>query len=266
MEEHGINPLQKVIAVVPARYQSARLAGKLLLPLAGKPLIIHTLERVARATRVDQVLVATDDRRILSNVEAEGFEAVMTSADHQSGTDRIAEAVAGYPASSIIVNVQADEPLIEPETIDAVVGALLVSEEADMATCSEEISEAGDVLDPNIVKAVVDDDGFAVYFSRSPVPFPRDSVLRSGGIAEALENDPEILAGFRKHTGIYAYRHPFLVEFAQASPTVLENTEMLEQLRALALGARIKVVNAPRGAHGVDTIDDYERVRAAIEV
>jgi len=266
VEGHGNNPLQKVIAIVPARYDSVRLEGKLLLPLAGKPLILHTLERVARSRSVEKVFVATDDERISTVVEAAGFQCLMTSGEHKSGTDRIAEAAKRLPATSIIVNVQADEPLVDSATIDSAVESMISDPNVDMATCSEEITVIADVLDPNIVKAVVNGQGFAVYFSRSPVPFPRDAVNKYGTIEKALESAPDLIKGFRKHIGIYVYRSEFLIKFAAAPRTVMEKTEMLEQLRALELGAKIKVVDVPMGSHGVDTITDYERVRAVMEV
>lgn len=261
MEQHGEKPQNKVIAVIPARYKSVRLEGKLLLPLAGKPLIIHTINRVKSAALVDRVITATDDERIAGAVAAAGHEYIMTSAGHQSGTDRIAEVISGLPETGVIVNVQADEPMIDPDTVNAAIRALLDDPDADMATCSEEINTARDVLDPNIVKVVSSEDGFALYFSRSPVPFPRNAVIEHGSLDAALENDPGLISNFKKHTGIYVYRHDFLLKYAKQRQSRLEKTEMLEQLRALEMGARIRVVPAAAASMGVDTPEDYERVR-----
>lgn len=265
MEQHGENPINNVIAVIPARYKSVRLEGKLLLPLAGKPIVIHTVERVKMASLVERVIVATDDVRIAEAAGSKGIEVVMTSESHRSGTDRIAEASRLFPDSWIIVNVQADEPLIDPKTVDITIRALLDDDAADMATCCEEIERTEDVLDGNVVKVVRDETGIALYFSRSPVPYPRDAVLRHGSLRDALENEAGLIATFKKHTGIYAYRHGFLKKFASAKPSELEKSEMLEQLRALELGARIRVAETTVTSTGVDTRADYERVRAAFE-
>lgn len=265
MEQHGKNPKIQVIAIIPARYQSVRLEGKLLLPIAGKQLILHTLSQVAKAGLVDRIIVATDDDSIYGVVSEAGFEVKMTSRKHRSGTDRIAEAASGLPDESIILNVQADEPLIDPQTIDAAIQALLVDETIKMSTCSEEIELPSDVLDPNVVKVVTNSEGFAYYFSRSPIPFPRNAVLEFGTLKKALELKPELIDAFRKHTGVYAYRHGFLKRFAATAADKIENTEMLEQLRALEMDCRIKVVEVNGSAPGVDTAEDYERVRRTME-
>ncbi len=265
MEQHGENPINNVIAVIPARYKSVRLEGKLLLPLAGKPLVLHTVERVKMASMVERVIVATDDTRIANAVKAGGHEVQMTASGHESGTDRIAEVSASFPDSAIVVNVQADEPMIDPETVDIAVRALIDDKDADMSTCSEKMETVDDVLDPNIVKVVTSEDGVALYFSRSPVPFPRDAVIAHGDLRAALENEPELLSTFKKHTGIYVYRQGFLLKYAASLRTRLEISENLEQLRALDMGARIRVANAAACSTGVDTPEDYERIRAAFE-
>ena len=265
MEQHGKNHRQKVFAIIPARYASTRLAGKLLLELAGKPLILRTLEQVRKAGNIDRVIVATDDERILRIVKESGGEAVLTGGHHQSGSDRIAEVAENLPENSIIVNVQGDEPAIPPRTIEKAVEAILEDAVADIATTCEEIEDFRDVLSADVVKVVTDKNGFALYFSRSPVPFPREAVNRHGSLENALRNEPELLSLFRKHTGLYVYRREFLLKFTGFEQTKLEKTEMLEQLRALENGARIKVVEVSESSIGVDTREDFERVRHLLE-
>ena len=255
-----------MIAIIPARYESARLPGKMLLPLAGKPLILHTLERARSASSVDRVIVATDDERIFNVVTEFGGEAAMTASYHRSGSDRIAEVAESLPEGSIIVNVQGDEPVISPETIDRAVSALFDDPSADMSTTWEPIESLWDLLNGNNVKVVVGDDGCALYFSRSPFPWPRDASLRYGGDPnQAIEEEPELLKNYKKHTGLYVYRREYLLRFTKMTPTWLEQYEMLEQLRALENGARIRVVKAAGHSIGVDTQEDYERVRALLE-
>ena len=266
MEQHGKNPPKQVIAIIPARYESTRLPGKTLLPIAGKPLILHTLERARAATTVDRVIVATDDERIFHAVKEAGSEAVMTSPNHQSGSDRIAEVAESLPEASIIVNVQGDEPLISPQTIDRAVDALITDDAADLSTTWEPIESLGDLLNGNNVKLTVDNDGNAMYFSRSPFPWPRDASLKYGGDPNrAIEEEPELLKNYKKHTGLYAYRREYLLKFTKLPQTWLEKYEMLEQLRALENGAKIKVVQAAEKSIGVDTHDDYERVCDLVE-
>lgn len=267
MEHHGENPEQQVIAIIPARYSSVRLPGKLLLPIAGRPLILHTVERTIQAETISRVMVATDDQRIFDVVTDAGHEVVMTSADHRSGTDRVAEVAAGLPEGSIVVNVQGDEPLIAPPTIDAAVNALLRDKSADMATTSEPIEELGELLNFNNVKVVVAKSGYALYFSRSPMPFPRDASLRHDGDPNrALVEEPELMSIFRKHTGLYVYRREYLLRFTKLPQTKLERLESLEQLRALEDGAKIRIVDAVGKSIGVDTKDDLERVRQVLGI
>lgn len=261
MEQHGSIPRQNVIAIIPARYASTRLPGKLLLDVCGKPLILHTLERTASAGKVDRVIVATDDENIFKVVTESGAEAMMTSPDHQSGSDRIAEVAASLPENSIIVNVQGDEPLISPETIDRAVGLLVDDEGADVATVCESIESAADVFSPDIVKVVVGFNGDALYFSRSPIPFLRDEVNRAGGLAFALKDNPGLIRNFKKHTGLYVYRREFLLSYAKMQSTALERAEMLEQLRILENGGRIKIVEVDASSIGVDTAKDLEHVK-----
>jgi len=257
------NPQQNAVAVIPARYSSTRLPGKPLLLIAGKPLIVWVAERAAAATTVFRTIVATDDARIFDAVNAAGFDAAITRADHLSGTDRIAE-VAHNLRAQIIVNVQGDEPLIDPETIDRAVHALVEDESAMMATTSEPIAEAADVVNPSVVKVTVDADGYATGFSRNPIPFPNQAVQQHGSIEAALRADPALLFSFRKHTGLYAYRREFLLQFAAWPPGVNEKQESLEQLRALEHGVKIRVVEAASPSIGVDTQEDLERVRAMV--
>ena len=229
-------------------------------------MIIHTIEQASKAALVDRVIVATDDERILQEVTSAGFEAVMTSPAHLSGSDRIAEVAASLPAGSIVVNVQGDEPTISPDTINAAVSVLLGDNDCNMATTCERIDDPQDVLSPNVVKVVTDANGNALYFSRSPIPFPRNAVNRHGSLLNLhLRPNRRLLGDFRKHTGLYVYRREYLLEFCQMQQTPLETAEMLEQLRAIENGARIKVVEVSDSSIGVDTAADLERVRLIIE-
>ena len=252
------------VAIIPARYNSTRLPGKPLLPIVGKPLVVWVVERALAAQSVGRAIVATDDARILDAVKSRGFEAMMTRSDHCSGTDRIAEVARDLDAE-IIINVQGDEPLIEPETIDRAVSGLEMDPEAQIATTSEVIGEAADVISSAVVKVVADDDGYATSFSRNPIPFPNQAVAKHGSIEAALRNEPALLFSFRKHTGLYVYRREFLLEFTSWPQTESERAESLEQLRALERGVKIKVVEAASPSIGVDTIKDLERVRVIVE-
>ena len=265
MEQHGKNHQKNIIAIIPARLASTRLEGKLLLQLNGKPLILHTLEQAKKARNVGRVIVATDDEKILQLIKESGNEAILTSKNHQSGSDRIAEVAVALPENSIIVNVQGDEPLISHDTIDAAIEAILSDESADIATTCEQIETAEDVINPNIVKVVTDENNFAIYFSRSPIPFPRDAVNKFGSLEKALRNDENLISLYRKHTGLYVYRREYLLKFTKLAQTRLEQTEMLEQLRALENGAKIKVVEVSKGSIGVDTAEDFERVKTILE-
>jgi 3-deoxy-manno-octulosonate cytidylyltransferase (CMP-KDO synthetase) len=267
VETHGVNPQNNVIAIIPARRGSTRLLDKMLLPIAGKPLILHTLEQARNASTVTRVLVATDDEEIFNIVTSAGGKAILTSTEHASGSDRIAEVAEGLAVGSIIVNVQGDEPLISPATIDAAVTALVGDPNADIATACEPVTDLhGELLNPNVVKAVVGENGYALYFSRSPIPWPREASLQHGGDPNtAIEVEPELLSIFRKHAGLYVYRREYLLEFTKMAPTTLETIEMLEQLRALENGARIRVVDVKERSIAVDTKEDLERVRSILE-
>ncbi len=252
----------EAVAIIPARYGSTRLPGKPLLPIKQIPLILHTVERAARAQLISRVIVATDDWRIFEAVTAHGAEAQMTSPDCASGTDRIAE-VAADLAAEIVVNVQGDEPLIDPTTIDAAIAPLIDDSQIHISTTSEPITDADDVLNPNVVKVVADARGFALYFSRSPVPYIRPAPGLT--LEQALRADARLLHHYRKHSGLYAYRGEFLQTFARLQPSPLERLEQLEQLRALENGYSIRVVAVAHRSIGVDTEQDYQRVKRMIE-
>lgn len=258
-------PQISAIAIIPARFHSTRLPGKPLLDICGQPMIVRVCERALAAQNVSRVLVATDDERILDAVRAAGYEAMLTSPAHTSGSDRLAEAVGALGESfDLVVNVQGDEPLISPRTIERAVAALHEDADAACATTCEAIGRASDVLSPDVVKVVSDERGYAVYFSRAPIPYPRDAARESGSLAAALEVEPALLATFRKHTGLYVYRRAFLLEYAGWPQSALERAESLEQLRMLEHGARIRVIETTDSSIGVDTPADLERVRAVL--
>lgn len=234
-----------VLAVIPARYASSRLPGKPLVPLAGKPMIQHVWERASRAPGVSRVLVATDDDRILQAVRQFGGEAVMTRSDHRSGTGRVAE-VAAHSDADIVINVQGDEPLIDPAAIAALIGAF-DDAAVSLATLCTPIREQRDIMDPNIVKVVLDFQADALYFSRAPIPW-----IRGDGRPGA----PRHL----KHLGLYAARRETLTEFLTLPPGELEELEQLEQLRWLENGYRIRVVETDYDSVSVDVPDDVSRV------
>jgi 3-deoxy-manno-octulosonate cytidylyltransferase (CMP-KDO synthetase) len=249
-----------ITAIIPARYASSRLPGKPLVEIAGKPMILHVVERTQQVSAIQRVLVATDDERIFQAVTAAGAEAWMTASTHQTGTDRLAE-VAAQLNADIIVNVQGDEPFIAPATIEAALEPLRADESLVMATTCEPILSAADLLNPNVVKVVTDQEGFALYFSRHPIPFLRAESLAHHSLAAACEAQPELLQRFAKHTGLYVYRRAFLLTYAKLPPTPLEQSEALEQLRVLEHGYRIKVVPAAHRSIGIDTPEDLETAR-----
>lgn len=259
----GSNSQPKAVAVIPSRYSSTRLPGKPLLQIGGKALIVWVAERARAASSISRTIVATDDPRIVDAVNAAGFDAVITRADHASGTDRIAE-VAHNLRADIIVNVQGDEPLIDPDTIDRAVTALIEDSGAQMSTTYESIIDAADVLNPSVVKVTIDEHGYANGFSRNPIPFPNQAARAYGSI-ESSPDESGLLFGFRKHTGLYAYRRDFLLEFARWPQSENERKESLEQLRALDRGVKIRVVEASSPSIGVDTMEDLERVREIVE-
>jgi 3-deoxy-manno-octulosonate cytidylyltransferase (CMP-KDO synthetase) len=225
-------------------------------------MITHVVERSLAARNVSRAIVATDDTRILKAVRDAGYEAVMTKADHASGSDRLAEVARDLPDADIIVNVQGDEPLISPRTIERAVEELRLSASASIVTTCEPMERASDVLSADVVKVLTDESGRALYFSRSPIPYPREAVNKYGTLERALAADTALLSLFRKHTGLYAYRRGFLLEYSSWPASTLERAEALEQLRALEHGAIIKVIAALTPSIGVDTPEDLERVRA----
>lgn len=225
-------------------------------------MIMRVVERASLAQSISRVIVATDDQRIAEAVEAYGGEARMTSPNLTSGTDRVAE-VAAQLDSQFIVNLQGDEPLIDPSTIDAAIAPLIDDSQIQMSTTSEPVASVEDVFDPSVVKVVTDARGFAVYFSRSPIPYVR--IAADLTLEESLRADALLLSNYRKHSGLYAYRAGFLRRFARMEPSPLERLEALEQLRAIENGFEIRVVSVEHRSIGVDTQQDYERVKRLIE-
>jgi len=253
------------IVIIPARYESTRFPGKPLAPLNGNPLIRHVYENSKKSKLAKDVIVATDSESIFKTVIEFGGKAVMTAKEHASGTDRIAEAAAALDYD-IIVNVQGDEPLIRAEMIDDVI-RLLDDKRAAMGTLIKKIEDPEEVFDPNVVKAVFDKEGFAMYFSRAPIPYHRDRFgiqdkdnRASCIMYHASDIQTSELMMF-KHIGIYSYRRDALLNLAKMEPVELEKTEKLEQLRALVNGFRIKVKETTYETVGVDTPQDLERVK-----
>ncbi len=238
--------------VIPARYQSTRLPGKPLLDIAGKPMLHHVVER-AQSSEADAVYIATDDERIRNSCQALGDNVIMTSAGHNSGTDRIEEVarLLNLKDEDIVVNVQGDEPMIPPEVINQVANDLAGHPDAQICTLFEEVTDYDNVLNPNNVKVVANDAGYALYFSRAPIPFPRN---------EFTHDKPHLK--YKRHIGIYAYRVKVLHDFVNWQQSELEKTEQLEQLRAMANGVRIHIQKAcAEIPAGVDTPEDLEKVR-----
>jgi len=234
-----------VIGIIPARYASTRFPGKPLANILGKPMIQHVYERASKAQTLQRVLVATDDRRVFDAVTSFGGEVVMTRADHPTGTDRLAEAARELDVD-LVVNIQGDEPLIEPEVIDAATTPLIEDPSIPMSTLMSRVTDPADLDNPNVVKLVVDRHGFALYFSRARIPYVRDA-----GASRVT---------YYYHPGLYVYRKDFLLTYASLQPTPLEQAEKLEQLRALEHGYRIKVVETHHRPVGVDTPEDLEHV------
>ena len=244
--------------VIPARYASTRLPGKALADIAGKPMVVHVCDR-ARESGASDVIVATDDERIAAAVAAHGYPFAMTRADHASGTDRIAEVARqrSWKDDDIVVNVQGDEPRLPPQLIRAVAEQLEHHPDAAIATACHPIRDAAEMFDPNAVKVVINEHGYALYFSRAPIPWARD------GFSSDRTRLPADLPVFR-HLGLYAYRSSFLYKYTSLAPVAIERFEALEQLRALAHGFRIAVaINDEAPEPGVDTPEDLEKARLA---
>jgi 3-deoxy-manno-octulosonate cytidylyltransferase (CMP-KDO synthetase) len=238
----------RILGVIPARFTSSRFPGKSLAIIAGKPMLQHVYERASQARYLSKLIVATDDERIYKTARSFGAPVVMTRADHLSGTDRVAEAASGDHAS-VIVNIQGDEPLIDPTAIDAAALALLDDPDVPMATLKKAIEDRREINDPNVVKVVTNLAGDAIYFSRCPIPFSRDDGR----------------AVHYKHLGLYVYRREFLLAYSGLPVGPLERMERLEQLRALENGHRVRVVETEYESLGVDTPEDLERVSALFE-
>lgn len=237
------------VAVIPARYSATRLPGKPLVNLAGKPMIQRVWERVRQAKRISRAIVATDDERIRQAAAGFGAEAVMTRSEHRSGTERVAEVAVNMTGSDdeIFVNVQGDEPLVEPDAIDTLVEAIESEEGISVATLMVPIAKPGDIMDPNIVKVVLDFDGNALYFSRAPIPWVRD-------------RDAPVHAQHMKHLGLYAFRRSALLDFATLPLGDLERIEQLEQLRWMENGYKIRVAETQHDSVSVDVPEDVVRV------
>ena len=243
----------RAVGVIPSRWGSTRFPGKSLALIGGKPLLAWVVERVRQATRLDEILVATDDERIAAAARSFGAAVAMTRADHPSGTDRIAEAIRQISAD-VVVNIQGDEPLIDPALIDRVAGALLDSGGWDMATAASPIRSSDELHNPDVVKVVRDLAGRALYFSRSVIPFVRGAPAGFAPVA----------GQHLRHVGIYGYRRAFLERLVTEPPCALENLEKLEQLRALALGGRMVVLDCDAAGIGVDSPGDVPKAEALL--
>jgi len=242
----------KVVVVIPARYGSTRLPGKPLVSLNGQPMIQRVYERAKSARRVDRVIVATDDDRIVKAVTSFGGEARMTRPDHRTGTERVAE-VAAHVEGEVFVNVQGDEPLLDPAAVDTAVSALLEEPQAAVATVATPIKVPGDIMDPNVVKVVLDFDDNALYFSRAPIPWVRDT-----GSAIQVRH--------LKHLGLYVFQREALLEYPTLPQGELERIEQLEQLRWLENGSKIRVAEVEHDAISVDVPEDVPRVEKLLQV
>ena len=244
--------------IIPARYASSRLPGKPLLDIAGKPMIQHVYERAAESEATD-VIIATDDERIEQTAKSFGAKVCMTQANHPSGTDRLAEVAAHYQFADndIIINVQGDEPCLPAQLINQVAADLELHTEADIATLYSQITQEKQVFDPNVVKVVMDGDGYALYFSRAPIPWMRDHFDQQSTLPPELPH--------YKHIGLYGYRASFLTHYAELSSCILEQEESLEQLRALFHGKKIHLTKAGiNPGHGVDTAEDLAQARSLL--
>jgi 3-deoxy-manno-octulosonate cytidylyltransferase (CMP-KDO synthetase) len=249
------------VGIIPARYNASRFQGKVIANIGGKPMIQHVWERAKKAHTLDDLIIAADDERIIKVVEEFGGKAVFTSKSHPSGTDRLREVVNPLDVD-IVVNIQADEPLLNHSMIDNLVSILRDNEEIVMSSLMKKIDNISDMENPNIVKVVVDKNSFALYFSRSPIPFIRDRESMCPGERDVKQVEGEFKA--YKHIGLYAYTKDFLFTFANLPQSSLEQHEKLEQLRALENGYRIKMVETKYDTVGVDTQEDLEQARVML--
>lgn len=245
-----------VLGVIPARYGSTRLTGKPLIDLCGKPMVQHTYERASRAASMDALIIATDDGRIYNAVKQFGGTAVMTPTTCTSGSDRIAHVLRELFDADIAVNIQVDQPLLDPMMIDECVQGLLEDRAVEVTTLVKRISDPADLENSNIPKVVLDRERHALYFSRAMIPLPRDN----GDVHELLRRHL-----YYKHIGLYVYRRDFLIQFSEMEPSALEEVECLEQLRILEHGHRIKCVITERESFSVDSPEDLERVRKQMD-
>lgn len=246
--------MQRAVAIIPARYNSTRFPGKPLALLRKKPVIQHVFEKVKHARLIDTVLVATDDERIYNIVSDFGGKAVMTSEGHRTGTDRVAEAAKEIDCD-IVINIQGDEPFIKPEMVDDLINMLANDKRALMGTLAKKITDSKEIFSPDVVKVVMDNEGFAMYFSRAPIPWHRDEFSKSGfktGNGYSATGSIEVY----KHIGIYGYRKDTLLRLSSMAENALEKLEKLEQLRALASGIKIKVKETDYDTFGIDTVED----------
>jgi 3-deoxy-manno-octulosonate cytidylyltransferase (CMP-KDO synthetase) len=264
----------QIVGVIPARYASTRFPGKPLHPIAGKPLLQHVWERCCQARRLSAVIVATDDMRIAEAAFAFGAEVSLTSPRHRSGTDRIAEVARRMPRATHFVNIQGDEPLIEPRLIDRLAAAIAPADGPGMVTAANPSLDAAAYMNPNVVKVVCNRSGDALYFSRAPIPLERDAItelgmldaagLKVGEAPARYRPAGELSRPFLRHHGIYGYRRDVLLQLVRWKPTRLEELEKLEQLRALDHGLRIRVLTTPHASVGVDTPEDALAVERAL--
>jgi 3-deoxy-manno-octulosonate cytidylyltransferase (CMP-KDO synthetase) len=249
----------RVVAIIPARYSSTRFPAKVIAPILGKPMIQRVWERTRMAMAIDQVAIATDDPRVGDVVAGFGGHVIMTNPDHMSGTERVAEA-AGRIEADVIVNVQGDEPIINPESLLLVVGPFLQDEVVAMTSLRHPIASYDEFVDPNVVKVVCDHLDNAIYFSRHPIPYYRDSEAKLQKWRLTGERPPDLDPVPMKHIGVYAYRSEFLQAVARFHRTELENAEKLEQLRVLAWGFKIRMITTPHDAISVDVPEDVAKV------
>ncbi len=256
----------RALGVIPARFASTRFPGKPLAPLGGRTLLERVWRRASEARRIERLVVATDDERIAEACRSFGAEALMTSPDHASGTDRVAEIALRLDRFfGVLVNIQGDEPFVTPTCLDRLVDAFDVERPPEMATLAEPLADAGELFDPNVVKVVTALDGRALYFSRAPIPYHRGSATRlAADFREALSERPGGLSGYRKHQGIYAYRRETLLALTRLRPSPLEREEGLEQLRALQAGLAIRVLDSDFHSVAVDTPEDLARAASLL--
>ncbi|MDO8549093.1 MAG: 3-deoxy-manno-octulosonate cytidylyltransferase [Ignavibacteria bacterium] len=241
-----------ILGIIPARFASSRLFGKILADIGGKPMIQHTYENSKKSNLLNEVILAVDDEKVAKTAKGFGAKVVMTPKDIQSGSDRAAYVINNFPEAEIIVNIQGDEPFIKGTMIDQAIEPLLFDKSVNVSTLAKRIDSVEELRSPSVVKVVFDYNNFAMYFSRSPIPFVRDAKTNSEKIQ---------LAEIYKHIGLYVFRRDYLLKFIKLQPTDLEKTEKLEQLRMLENGFKIKIVTTEFDILSVDTPDDLERAR-----